>query len=882
MKKEGFKGLGNKQAKKRLDEYGTNEIKDIGKKSPLGILLKQVKNNFIFYLLTIAMFVSFIVGKSLTAYVILAVILVVIFTGFFQEYKAEKAIESLKKMVMPISIVIRNREEQEIPTKEIVPDDILVLRTGEKIPADSIILSDKDLLVNEAVLTGEAKDVKKSSAKDIKNPKKENFLFAGSFISNGKCIAKVKHTGMNTKFGKIAGMISITEKELPLQNKVNRISKYMALIGVIMAFMTGLAVLFQSEFSNELMIEILILTIAISVSAFPEGFPVVLITTLSRGVSRMAQKNAIVNRMSVIETLGETTVICSDKTGTITKGEMTAKKLYVNNELIDISGVGYEGEGEFLIKNKKIDTKKNNTLSLLLKSSVLCNDSKIKRKGKDNNFNVIGTPTEGSLLVMASKSGFFKDDIDSQRIDEIPFSSERKMMSVVCKEGRKQIVYTKGALSHVLEECNYIQKDKGVSKLLEKDKKRILSENKKMTSQGYRTLCLAYKEASSTKREEIEKELIFLGIVGIEDPPREGVKDALEVCRKAGIEIKMITGDDKETALAISKQIELGQGKVLEGKEIDELTDSELKNKVNEVIIFARVKPEHKLRIVKALKAKGEIVTMTGDGVNDAPALKEAQIGVAMGEKGTDVSRSVADMTLKDDNFVTIVDAIKEGRTIFNNIRKFVTYQLSVNSSELIILFIGALLVPFFGWPIPLLLAIQILFMNIITDSFPAITLGLNKSSKDIMKKRPRRKAEILNKNFFILLFLAGTLMAILTLGTFYLSFNVFGQSVDDARTTALVILIMLEIAGAFNFRSFRKPTLTRSPLVNPYLALASAGSLIATLLIVYTPLRIFFETIPIPLNDWLIAIVIALFFILIFDILKIINNKKDLLKLEK
>ncbi|MFW6283544.1 MAG: cation-translocating P-type ATPase, partial [Minisyncoccales bacterium] len=766
-------------------------------------------------------------------------------------------------------------------TKEIVPGDILVLRTGEKIPADCLILSHKDLLVNEAVLTGESEEQKKSSVKNPKNPKNENLLFAGSFITNGKCIAKVMHTGMNTKFGKIAGMISTSEKELPLQQKVNTISKYMAIIGVTMAILTGISVIFQSEISNELMIEILILVIAISVSAFPEGFPVVLITTLSIGASRMAKKNAIINRMSIIETLGETTVICSDKTGTITKGEMTAKKVFLNNDVIDITGVGYEGTGEFFIGKKKITPEKNKTLSLLLKTAVLCNDSRIKRTGEDNVFSLIGTPTEGSLLVMSAKENIFREDFNSKRIDEIPFSSERKMMSVVCKEGNKNIVYSKGALGYVLDKCKYIQKENGVFRILERDKKRILSENKKMTSYGLRTLALCYKESSSNKIEEIEKDLIFIGIVGIEDPPREGIKEALEICKKAGIQIKMITGDDKETALAIGKQIGLSSGKILEGYEIDELTDSELQNRVRDIIIFARVKPEHKLRIVKSLKAKGEIVTMTGDGVNDAPALKEAQIGVAMGKNGTDVSRSVADMTLKDDNFVTIVEAIREGRTIFKNIRKFVTYQISVNYAELMILFLGAILVPFFGWPIPLLLALHILFMNIITDNLPAITLGVNNSSGDIMNDKPRRETQILNKNFFIVLIISGSIMAILTLGTFYFAFNILEQSVKDARTTALITLIMLEIGGAFNFRSFRKTTLNRSPLVNPYLALASAGSLLATILVVYTPLNRFFETMPVPFIDWLIAIVITLFFILVIDILKGINNRKKLLELE-
>jgi Ca2+-transporting ATPase len=878
MAKKTTDGLTEKEAKKKLEQYGFNEIRDIGKTSPFKILLRQIKNNFIVYLLFFAMIVSFFVGESITAYVILAVIIVVVATGFFQEYKAEKAIEKLKEMVMPVSIVFRDGIEKEIPTREIVPGDIITLRTGEKIPADCVILSEKNLMVNEAVLTGESDEVKKFATRKLKNPSKENQVFAGSFIVDGKCTAKVLKTGMNTGFGKIAGLISSAEKKLPLQSKVNLISKYMAFIGLFMALLTGAAILFQSEISKELLIEVLILTIAISVSAFPEGFPVVLITTLSSGASRMAQKNAIVNRMSIIETLGETTIVCTDKTGTLTKGEMTVKKIFLDNRNVKITGTGYEGKGGFVSGKDKINPSNDKNLNLLLKAAAACNDANIKRTGEDKIFQTFGTPTEAALLVMASKADIYKEDFDI-RIDEIPFSSERKMMSVLCNERGKKIIYSKGALEYILERCTHIQKRDGVFRLLEKDKKRILKEKKKMASEAFRTLSFAYKESRSSRIKE--NGLIFIGFVGMEDPPREGIKDALLKCKRAGIKIKMITGDDKETALSIARQIGLKSGRVMEGHEIDSLSDREFFKKIKQTVIFSRVKPEHKLRIVKALIEHGEIVTMTGDGVNDAPALKEAHIGVAMGMNGTDVSRSVADLTLKDDNFVTLVDAIKEGRTIFNNIRKFVTYQISCNYSELMVLFAGVLLVPFFGWPFPLLLALQILFMNIVTDNLPAITLGLNKSSEDIMDERPRKKANILNKEFIKLIVLSGTIMAVFVLATFYFAFNHLGQSAENARTTALLTLIILEIAGAFNFRSFRKKTLNRSPFVNPYLVLASVVSLIATLAIIYTPLNKVFETVALPLIDWVIAFAFGLLFILIFDILKNANNKHKLLRLD-
>jgi len=869
------KGLSTKEAEKSLERYGYNELVDIGKVSWLNILFRQIKYNFIFYLLLGAMIISFFVGKDVTAYVILVVILVVVSTGFIQEFKAEKAIESLKKLVTPVSIVIRDGREVEIPSKEIVPGDILVLRNGEKIPADSIIIEQKDLLLDESILTGESVEVKKYETKDLANPLEKNMVFAGSFIVGGKCLAQVLRTGMETKFGKIASLISSSEKELPLQKKVNRLTRYMAFVGMFIAVLTGIAVLLTTGFSEKALIEVLILVIAISVSSFPEGFPIVLIIALSSGAYRMAKKNAIVNRMSIIETLGETTVICSDKTGTITKGEMTVKKIFANNHLFDVTGTGYEGKGDFLLDGKRINLDNESTLKLLVKSSVLCNDSNIQRTGEDKIYKILGLPTEAALLILGAKAGIYKEDFSNKRQEEFIFTSERKMMSVVLKEKKDFMVYSKGALEVLLEKCKFVQTDVGVFRLMDKDKKRILKEFEQMNADSLRTLGVAYKPTKCIEKDCIEKDLIFLGIVGMNDPPREEVKQAILDCKNAGISVKMITGDSKEIAYSIAKQIGLDDGNIINGSELDLMSDKDLVKAVRGAVIFARVRPEHKLRIVQALKENGEIVTMTGDGVNDSPALKEAHIGVAMGKSGTDVSRSVADLTLKDDNFATIVDAIKEGRTIFNNIRKFATHQFSCNFAELSILFIGVLLSPLLGWPVPLLLALQILFMNLFTDSFPTITLGLNKSSPDIMDEKPRKNAQIFTKSLIYLFVFTGILMAIFTLGVFWFTFNVLGQSIIDARTTTLVALIMLEIAGAFIFRSFRKDVLNRSPFANKYLFLTSSISILATILIIYTPLNKIFETVPIPFIDWIVALGFALLLITIFDILKRINNKK-------
>ena len=867
MKK--LSGLTEKEAKKRLKNYGFNEIKELIHTSPFQILLRQIKKNFIIYLLFVAALLSFFVGKSVTGYAIFVVIIVVTLVGFFQEYKAEKAIKALKQMIISISIVIRDGKEIEVPSHEIVPGDIIVLRTGEKISADCLILEEKGFLVNESILTGEAQEVKKFAARNEKNYKKENLIFMGTHVVNGKCIAKVLHTGMSTEFGKIAGMISKAEKELPLQKKINDIAKYLVFIAVTVSILTGSIMLIRSApFSYDLFVDVLIVVIALSVSAFPEGFPVVLISSLASGAFRMAKKNAIVNRMSIIETLGETTVICADKTGTITKGEMTVKQIFADNKFFNITGTGYETKGDFLYNDKKIDIQKNTVLKLLLKNAALCNDAKIERSSTDNEYNTRGSPTEVSLLIMAAKAGIFKEDLQFIGKEEIPFSSERKIMSILCKEKKNNYIYSKGAPEVLINKCKFIQKGNKIIKLNKKEIKKILDFNKKLASKRFRVIAFAYKETFSFKKTHFEEELIFLGLAALEDPPREEVKEAIKTCKGAGINIKMITGDSKETAIEIAKAIGLKKGGILIGEEIDKLTEDELSKVVNKIIIFARVRPEHKLRIVKALKQNGEIVTMTGDGVNDAPALKEAHIGVAMGKNGTDVTREVADLTLKDDNFATIVSAIREGRTILNNIQKFITYQLSCNYAELFIIFFGILI----GLPLPLL-ALQILFMNLVTDNLPAISLGFSPSSSDVMRTKPRRKYNILNRKLIVLLVIAGTIMGLLTLGVFYFTLNILKQNIMIARTTALVTLIFFEISNAFNFRSFRKGVLTRSLFVNKYLVYASIISIIATLAIIYTPLNKIFETAPIGLFNLLLAFAVSLCIIIVFDILKSIKG---------
>jgi len=793
-----FRGLTSQQAREKLAEFGPNKICDPNKVSAVKIILRQLKGNFMIYLLLVAAAVSFFVGEALTGYTVFGVILMVIGVSFFQEYRAEKAIASLREMITPICVVIRDGQEQEIMAETVVPEDILVLRAGEKIPADATILSVSNCQVNESILTGESRPVPKNINDQI---------FAGTFIIEGKCTARVTQTGMQTKFGGIVNLISKTEKDLPLMNKINQIAQVMVVAAVSISVATGGIMLLQAEnITSAIVVHSLIVGIALMVSAFPEGLPVVLVTSLAYGAHQMAKNNAIVNRMSIIETLGETTVICADKTGTITTGEMTVEKIISSNA------------------------------RELLTAAVLCSDFK-------------SNSTETALLKAAAKEGILRSDLNFKIVEEVPFSSERKMMTVVGIWQGKETSFSKGAPEIILSKCQ----------LTAEKKKKVLAENKKLNEQGFRTIAV-----SSGKK--------FLGLVAMADPPREEVSQAIKVCQQAGIKIKMITGDHKDTAQFIAKQIGL-KGEVVTGDELDQMSDEVFREKISGYQIFVRVRPEHKLRIVKILKSLGEIVTMTGDGVNDAPALKEAQIGVAMGIGGTDVARAVSDLTLKDNNFAMIVLAIKEGRTIFNNMKKFTAYMLSCNFAELAILFFGVLLAPILGWQTPVLLALQILFMNLVTDDLPATSFAFNKSSADAMEEPPRATSALISRSSFGVSMLAGILMAGFCLGAFYISFNVWGQETSTARTTALLTLILLEIVGAFSFRSFRYPTLNRSPFTNKYLFIFSAISLLSSAAIIYLPINQVFETVAVGGPAWLLALGAAVAYLLIFDGLKLINT---------
>lgn len=871
-------GLTSNEAQQKLIKYGFNEIIEVSKATPLKILLRQIKNNFVIYMLATTVVVSFFVGKTLTAYVILADIVLIIIVGFLQEYKAEESINSLRRMLMPISIAFRDGKKKEIPSKEMVPEDVILLGNGERIPADCELLESFDLRVNESALTGESKEISKlPSNNGDRKADEQNRIFMGTYIVNGRCLAKVTHTGMNTSFGKIANLISTAEKVLPLQNKVNNIAKYMVSIAIIVSIATGLLLIFRAPSINAtVLIDILIFMIALAVSAFPESFPVVLATTLALGAKRMSEKNAIVNRMSIIETLGEVTIICSDKTGTITRGEMTVKFIFTGSGLYEVQGSGFVAHGKITKDSIEVDVDKQPDIKKMLLASILCNNSEIERTGEDDEYKTIGAPTETALLILGAKVGIFKDTFVYDRVSEYPFNSERKMMSVLYIQDGHYYVYAKGAPEVILEKCSKTYDSGNEKELTISKKEHLYSLQQEMSNKAYRTLAICYKEITPKEKNYKEEDFTFLGLVAMEDSPREGVLEAIKTAIRAGIRVCMITGDSKETAISIAKQIGLGgYTKTLDGNTIDQLSDAELSVEVKGTTIFARVKPEHKIRLVRIFKGLGETVAMTGDGVNDAPALKEAHVGIAMGKNGTDVSRSVADLVLRDDNFATIVSAIAEGRTVYNNIRKFVTYQLSCNLAEIITLFLGVLLAPLLGWTTTLLVSIQILFMNLVTDALPALSLGLNPTSKDIMEDKPRNKENILNRELLKLLLSTAVFMAFVTLLSYFISFNILGLTIKTSGTVALLTLILVQIVSAFSFRSFRKMALTRSPFVNIYLVGASISSLLFTLVIIYTPLNKTFETIPLNINGLFIALACASLILIFNDLVKLINLKK-------
>jgi Ca2+-transporting ATPase len=881
----GSNGLGREEAANRLARSGPNELKEEKKRSSARLFLEQFKNVLVIILL-IATALSFAVGEIPDGMVIIAIVIAVAVLGFTQEYRAEKALEALRKMTAPETLVLRGGKEINIRTRDVVPGDILLLNAGDRVSADARLIEAINLKVDEATLTGESASVDKD-VEPLPEPtpisERSNSVFSGTTIAYGRGKALVTSTGMRTEFGKIARMVQTTEEEkTPLEKRMANVGKWLGLfsVGVCLAVST-LGVIKQHE-----ILEMVLWGVSLAVAAVPEALPAVVTGALAIGMYRMAKQHSIVRKLPAVETLGCTSVICSDKTGTMTKGQMTVQEIYIDKKLVRVTGVGYEPQGEFLLGEKTLNSNDHADLQKLLKIAILCNDAKLEKENEK--WTIVGDSTEGALVVAAAKAGLQKADIEKEtpRVAEVPFSSERKRMTTIHKLSESgRAAYMKGAPEVVLRHCDRIFKDRTMQKLTMEDRDAILKVAEEMAFGALRNLGFAYRELSNVVDpfdEKMEKDFVFVGVIGMIDPPREEVKDAIKSCQEAGIRVVMITGDHKLTAISVAKSLGLAkekeiEDKVLTGEELEKLSDQQLVERVEDVAIYARVVPEHKMRIIKALKTKGHTVAMTGDGVNDAPALKTADIGIAMGITGTEVSKEASDMVLADDNFATIVKAIREGREIYGNIKKYLTYLLQCNIMEILVLSI-AMLVIFEPKSAVALTTIQILWVNLVTDGLPAIALGVDPGDPDLMKNKPRNpRASIFSREVKAYLTLSPVLTAALVLGGYFLYQPWLGsQNLLQARTELFITIVLIELAIAVSCRSLRHPVFKVGTFKNRFLWLAILSSLSGQLVVLYAPqLHSLFDVTYPSVNNWVTAVASMVVTFVSIEAGKYITSKK-------
>jgi Ca2+-transporting ATPase len=907
-------GLSQEEVQKRLQQYGTNELQKEKGTSPIRMFLEQFTDILIIILL-IAMFLSIgtaiyqgTVEEIYDAIVIFAIILACAVLGFVEEYRSEKALDALKKMTAPTAMVLRDGKEIKVQTSEIVPGDIILLYTGDKIPADARLVEAFNLKIDEASLTGESTPVNKNiTALPEETPlnDRRDVVFTGTVVVYGRGKAVTTSTGMNTEFGKIAKMVQVTEEEqTPLEKRMASVGKWIGIMSIGVCLFVALIGIIEDivligVIRSSTILTMIMWGISLAVAAVPEALPAIVTGALAVGMYRMAKVNTIVRRLPAVETLGCTNVICSDKTGTMTKGEMTVQRMYVNDQTIKVSGVGYEPEGDFLLGDKKID-QKDEDVQTLLKIGALCNDAKLEKETETERWIIKGDPTEGALIVTAAKAGLWKEELetDAPRIGEIPFSSERKCMTTVhLVSGKKKIAFMKGAPEIVLDKCTKVYANGKIRKITEEDRTELLKVTEAMARQALRNLGFTFKElpeSVATFDEKIEKDMIFVGIMGMIDPPREEVKDAIYLCKNAGIKVVMVTGDHRHTATAVAKELNLlaendVEGRVLTGAELDRISDEKLAEMVENVAIYARVSPEHKMRIVKAWKAKGQVVAMTGDGVNDAPALKLADIGVAMGVTGTEVTKEASDMVLTDDNFASIVKAVKEGREIYGNIKKYLTYLLRCNIMEIIVMFVAMIGVPYLAGArdfIPdsmiALTAIQLLWVNLTTDGLPAIALGVDPGDPDLMEKKPRDPNEsVWTTDVKLYLTLTPIIMSALLLFGYFMYQPWLGvvngkDMLVEARTQLLTAMILMELANAISARSLQYPVFKVGVFKNKFLWYAVLSSFGLQMFILYTPgiQTLFGVSSPEPI-DWAFAILFTAITFVSLEIGKYIASKR-------
>ena len=864
-------GLSDEEVKERLLRFGPNKLAEGKPRSALSIFIDQFKD-LIIWVLIVAGIVSGALGEWLDSGAILIIVILNAVLGLVQEYRAEKSLASLKKLTAPTSHVLRDGKPAVLASSEIVPGEIVDLEAGDSVPADGRVLRmTSNFVTQEASLTGESTPVGKTSLaladEGLGIADRTNMVYMGTSVVQGKARIAVALTGMGTELGKIAGMIQTIEKaQTPLQRKLERFGKwivYLCLGMVVLIF--GLGVVKGGD-----LLDMFMVAVSLAVAAIPEGLPAVVTISLALGVQRMVKRHAIVRKLQSVETLGCATVICSDKTGTLTKNEMTVRKVWAGGRMTEVSGVGYAPEGTFHREGDTVDPEGDPDLRRALFIGVLCNGATLVQEDEDSGWTVLGDPTEAALLSVAAKAGLWKarSEETCALVDEIPFDSDRKKMTMIRRGEEGLLAFVKGAPEVLLNDCVTIEQDGEVRSLSQADKEEILAVNAGLTEDAMRVLAIAYRElpeeTGSYGADEIERDLTFVGLVAMIDPPRPEVKEAIATCKDAGITPVMITGDHRNTAVAIAR--ELGSfpegAEALSGEELERISDAELEEHIDRVSVYARVSPEHKLRIVRAFKRRDQTVAMTGDGVNDAPAVKEADIGVAMGITGTDVTKEVSDMVITDDNFASIVSAVEEGRGIYDNIKKFVNYLLSCNFGEVLVIFTAMLigLKDGLGNIVVPLVPIQILWMNLITDGLPALALGLDPLEGGIMKRPPRPSDEqILSLNMGLNIVSIGALTCIATLIIFTSGLGRLGPV--HARTMAFTTLVVLEMVRLQMIRSQYRIGI----FSNRYLVWAVMISIGLQVAVVYIPpLRSVFKTVPLGAYDWLqiLGVSVALFLV--------------------
>ena len=847
-------GLSEREAEERLQRYGANELKGKKKSPPLFVFLRQFLSPLIYVLLA-AVVVSILVGHYLDAWVVLGVLVANATIGFLQETRAEKAMEALLRMAAPKAKVRRDGAVKQLLSRQIVPGDMFLLESGDMVPADARLIETSNLKTNEAALTGESMPVDKhttSLSGNVSVADRKNMVFMGTIVTYGRANAIAVSTGMSTEIGKIAGAIGeIKPEKTPLQKSISKLSQY------ILAFVLAIvAILILVGLVRGLgWLDIFLLAVAASVSAIPEGLPAVVTVVLASGMQIMARRNAIIRKLAAVETLGSATVICSDKTGTLTLNQMTVRSMFVAGSVFEVTGKGYDPHGEFRSHDSVFDPADSDALRLHLRIGALCNDALLTCE--EDFCSIYGDPTEGALVVVAAKAGIEKEkaEMESPRLDEIPFQSERLYMATMHpgKDGGR-VVYVKGAVEKVLSFSGYLATDSGYRPLEQEDTEAIVNMNDDMASQAMRVIATAYAElppqTEGLEEERFRGRLIFVGLTGMADPPRQEAKEAVRQCHRAGIKVVMITGDNRVTAESVARQLELGSGKVLTGPELQAMTDEELVRGIEGISVFARIEPLHKLRIVDAFKSRGHVVAMTGDGVNDAPALKSASIGIAMGITGTDVAKEAADMVLADDNFASVVSAVDEGRAIFNRLRNVVFFLLSTNFGELLALILS---VSVLG--LAPLLPLQIIWVNLVTDTAAGIPLGLEpKSGKELLQPPRHPKVGLI---FPGLLLRVAFMAAIMSAGIF-LVFDWAQARMDlaEARTIAFCTMVTFEWFRSFNARSDELTLLKLGFFTNRWLALSISLAILLQLAVVYLPfMQVAFDTVPIGIDRWGIVV---------------------------